>query len=54
LTVSDDGTGMPSGQTGNGMGITGMRDRIEAAVGQFEISSVPRRGTSIHATIPDR
>jgi signal transduction histidine kinase len=53
LTVSDDGVGMPSERNGDGMGITSMRDRIEAVGGQLEISSAPRLGTSIHAKVPD-
>jgi signal transduction histidine kinase len=50
--VSDDGSGIP-GQAGvNGMGITGMRDRIEAVGGQLEIVSSPLNGTTVHGTIP--
>ena len=36
-----------------GIGITSMRDRIEAVGGQIEIVSIPGKGTSIIATIPD-
>ena len=53
LTISDDGEGMSAEHASNGIGIVGMRDRIEAVGGQFEIVSHRRRGTCIHATIPD-
>jgi signal transduction histidine kinase len=54
LTVSDDGAGIPPRRNGDGIGITSMRDRIEAIGGQFEIGSTPGQGVVIHATIPDR
>ena len=53
LEVSDDGTGISSHSEPSGFGITGMRDRIEAAGGRFEVISTPGEGTSMHATIPD-
>jgi signal transduction histidine kinase len=53
FTVSDDGAGMPPERDTDGFGITGMRDRIEAVGGQFEIVSTPGQGTAIHGTIPD-
>jgi len=54
LTVSDSGTGIAPDGRHHGTGIIGMRDRIEAVGGQFEIASATGQGTSIHATIPDR
>jgi signal transduction histidine kinase len=53
FTVSDDGGGIAPEASVNGMGITGMRDRIEAVGGQLEIISSPRTGTMVHGTIPD-
>ena len=53
FTVSDDGAGMPPDTDTSGIGITGMRDRIEAVGGRLEIVSAPGQGTSIHGTIPD-
>ncbi|HUA44587.1 MAG TPA: ATP-binding protein [Solirubrobacteraceae bacterium] len=50
LTISDNGVGM-SPTASNGIGIVGMRDRIEAVGGKFEILSHPGLGTVIHATI---
>ena len=52
FTVSDDGAGMPPAADTGGIGITGMRDRIEAVGGEFEIVSAPGQGTSVHGTIP--
>jgi signal transduction histidine kinase len=52
LTVSDDGAGIPVGGMTNGMGITSMRDRIEAVGGQLEIVSSLLTGTTVHGTIP--
>jgi signal transduction histidine kinase len=53
FTVSDDGAGMSPERDTDGIGVTSMRDRIEAVGGQFEIVSAPGQGTAIHATIPD-
>ena len=53
FTVSDNGAGIPPNGATNGMGITGMRDRIEAVGGQLEILSSPLTGTTVHGTIPD-
>ncbi len=53
FTVSDDGIGMARESDTDGIGITSMRDRIEAVGGQLEILSAPGQGTSVHATIPD-
>jgi signal transduction histidine kinase len=44
---------MPPERDPSGIGITGMRDRIEAVGGQFEIVSTPGQGTSVRGTIPD-
>jgi signal transduction histidine kinase len=53
FTVSDDGPGMPREADTNGMGMNGMRDRIEAVGGELEIVSAPGQGTSIRGPIPD-
>jgi signal transduction histidine kinase len=54
LTIVDDGVGMSPEVPSNGTGIAGMRDRIEAIGGEFEIVSEPGLGTSIRAIIPNR
>ena len=53
FTVSDDGAGMLPETDSDGIGIAGMRDRIKAVGGHFEIVSAPGQGTSIHGTIHD-
>ena len=52
FTVTDNGAGFPPEADTNGFGITGMRDRIEAVGGHFEIVSRPGQGTSVRGTIP--
>lgn len=52
FTISDNGAGIQSDRSVNGMGITGMHDRIEAVGGQLEIRSAPHQGTMVHGTIP--
>ncbi|HYB30822.1 MAG TPA: histidine kinase [Solirubrobacteraceae bacterium] len=54
LTVSDNGVGTSSEAAGNGLGILGMRDRIEALGGHFKIVSHRGLGTCIHATIREQ
>jgi len=54
LTVSDNGVGTSSEAATNGLGILGMRDRIEALGGHFKMVSHPGLGTCIHATIRER
>ncbi len=53
LTIADNGAGMSAEDASTGIGILGMRDRIEAVGGRFKIVSRLGRGTSIHATICD-
>jgi signal transduction histidine kinase len=59
-TVSDDGRGMPDGVLDNssrtktvGVGITGMRERVEQLDGRLEIET-SRNGTTVKATVPKR
>lgn len=52
FTVSDDGAGMESADD-RGLGVTSMRDRIEAVGGRLAIFSAPGQGTQIYGTIPD-
>jgi signal transduction histidine kinase len=53
FTISDNGIGMSPETASGGIGIVGMRDRIEAVDGRLEIVSRPGLGTLVHATIPD-
>jgi PAS domain S-box-containing protein len=50
LTIRDDGTGELDELRGTG--ISGLRDRVEAAGGTFEISSTPGAGTVVFAQVP--
>jgi signal transduction histidine kinase len=58
LNIKDNGTGFDldavlSGNNGNrGLGISGMRERIELSGGRFKLESVKGKGTSISASWP--
>jgi signal transduction histidine kinase len=53
FTVDDDGIGFLADPDARSMGLTGMRDRVEAVGGRLEITSTPGRGTCVHGTIPN-
>jgi signal transduction histidine kinase len=50
LTVSDDGRGLSRSQ--GGLGLLGMRERIEALGGTLTLSSQPKRGTQVSVKLP--
>jgi signal transduction histidine kinase len=50
LAIRDDGVG--GARPDRGSGLIGLRDRVEALGGTFEIQSSPGRGTSLLAKIP--
>jgi signal transduction histidine kinase len=51
LWVCDDGHGFdPTGKT-SGIGLIGMRERMRAVQGDFQIISAPDAGTEIHAAV---
>ncbi len=52
LSVSDNGRGMEAGVYGRGLGLIGMRERIEALNGHFLIRSEPGAGLTLEARIP--
>ncbi|TDC83295.1 sensor histidine kinase [Micromonospora sp. KC606] len=55
LTVADDGRGLPAAQAGatvEGLGLLGMRERVQQLGGQISIDSRPGAGTVITVTIP--
>jgi PAS domain S-box-containing protein len=54
LTVSDSGAGFDirTTRTGGGLGLTSMRERLKLINGEISIESQPRRGTTIHASVP--
>ena len=52
LNIEDDGSGFDPGQTRQGLGLLGMRERAEALSGTFSIYTEPGRGVRIAITIP--
>ncbi len=56
VVVTDDGRGFTPGPQGSGkvrpLGLTSMRERVEALGGTFEVRSPPGSGTQVTATIP--
>lgn len=54
LTVSmhDDGVGAAAWQTGEGFGLVGMRERVQALGGSFDVATHAGGGFSIRAAIP--
>lgn len=56
LTVKDDGCGFTPTSTvdesGSGLGLLGMRERLGTIDGELEIKSAPESGTMIHACAP--
>jgi signal transduction histidine kinase len=52
FAISDDGIGMDASAPRDGDGLVGMRDRIGAVGGEFEITSTPGHGTTINGTVP--
>jgi signal transduction histidine kinase len=55
ITVTDDGRAVaPAGETGAGLGIPGMRSRVEALGGALEAGPLPDRGFGVRAVLPLR
>jgi signal transduction histidine kinase len=58
LDVRDDGTGFAPTADGHGpnggLGLRGMRERVEALGGRLAVESAPGRGTTIAVTVPVR
>jgi len=52
LVVADDGKGFDTNNSTSGMGLRNLRERAEECEGVFEISSLPRRGTTVHFSVP--
>ncbi|MGN6170468.1 MAG: sensor histidine kinase [Solirubrobacteraceae bacterium] len=54
FSAADNGTGMEPSTAAQGMGLTDMRDRIEAVGGEIEIASARGQGTVVRGTVPDK
>ncbi|HVM60254.1 MAG TPA: PAS domain S-box protein [Verrucomicrobiae bacterium] len=52
LSVSDDGRGFDAAPSRTGLGLEGMRERIDQLGGQLEIETQPGKGTRLLAQIP--
>ena len=52
LRISDDGRGFDAVAVSERLGVRGMRERIALLGGQLAITSAPRSGTTVEATIP--
>jgi two-component system, NarL family, sensor histidine kinase UhpB len=52
LTVADDGCGMELSTRTSRFGLSGMRERVEAAGGTFVLESAPGRGLRFEAHLP--
>ena len=52
IEITDDGVGIISGETSYGMGIIGMRERIDAVNGTFIIKNNLTKGVAIRAQVP--
>lgn len=52
LEVEDDGVGAPETTAGRGLGLIGMRERVEALGGRFDFITTQGAGVHIRAVIP--
>ena len=52
VTVSDDGRGMELGVKRTGLGLLGLRERVEALAGKLELHSVQGNGLEVCAQLP--
>jgi two-component system sensor histidine kinase UhpB len=52
ISVSDDGIGFDPNQVAAGIGISGMRERVLAWGGEFDLRSVVGQGTHIFIDLP--
>ncbi len=50
IEIADDGKG--GADPGQGSGLAGLRDRVEAMDGRFGVTSPPGEGTTVRATLP--
>jgi len=52
VTVHDNGRGMHAQAKRSGLGLVGLRERVEALHGRLELSAAPGSGTRVTATLP--
>jgi two-component system, NarL family, sensor histidine kinase UhpB len=51
FSITDDGAGANMQEQGTGLGLIGMRERVEMLGGQLRITTAPGHGFSIHARV---
>lgn len=54
LTIADNGTGSADWNSTGGLGLVGMRERVEALGGRLEITSTPGHGFCVSVAMPER
>lgn len=52
LSIEDNGCGMDTDNPGRGLGLIGMRERVEALSGALSVQSAPGKGVTIRVSIP--
>jgi signal transduction histidine kinase len=52
IEVADDGQGFDPGSARAGMGLVGMRERVEGLGGKIEVRSRPGEGTKVTVRVP--
>jgi len=52
VEIADDGRGGADPTAGNGTGLRGLADRVEALGGQLAVESPPGQGTTVRAVLP--
>jgi two-component system, NarL family, sensor histidine kinase UhpB len=52
LSITDDGRGADRSETRSGLGLIGMRERVEMFGGHWRVTSAPGQGFSVEARIP--
>ncbi len=52
FSFEDNGCGFDAGLRRQGLGLVGLRERVEALSGQFDLQSAPGQGARIRASIP--
>ncbi|WP_396214036.1 GAF domain-containing sensor histidine kinase [Gemmatimonas sp.] len=52
LRISDNGVGFDPSERSSGLGLLGMRERVNMLGGQFAVTSAPGEGTTIRVTAP--
>jgi glucose-6-phosphate-specific signal transduction histidine kinase len=54
FSFEDDGRGFDPGLRRQGLGLVGLRERVEALDGHFDLQSAPGQGVRVRASIPVR